>query len=272
MTSFDETSMWEALGLNARAGTPGRPVVAIVGGGGKTALLYRLGVEAEARGLRAILGGTTRFTPAAHSAMPPAVEASDASMVEAARAALETQSVIVVTTGDAPQGRLAPLSPETIDALARLEGVGLVAVEADGSKMRPFKAPDDHEPVIPAWTTHVVVVVGADAVGAPIDEAHVHRPERVRAILDAAGIDASMATPEAIAAVLLDAAGGRRGVGGRHFVVVVNKADSHPDAASMLGRAVEAAGAPRVVLAALRDAARPVRGVATRAGGLEGGA
>ena len=36
--------------------------------------------------------------------------------------------------------------------------------EADGSRMRPFKAPAAHEPVIPAETTLVVPVVGADKV------------------------------------------------------------------------------------------------------------
>ncbi|MEZ4502040.1 MAG: selenium cofactor biosynthesis protein YqeC [Dehalococcoidia bacterium] len=258
-TTFDETSMWDALGL----GESVRPVVAIVGGGGKTALLYRLGVEAEARGVRAVLGGTTRFTPAVHSPMPPLVEADDASMVEAVQAALDATPVVVVSSGDAPQGRFSPVAPETVDALARIDGIGLVAVEADGSKMRPFKAPGEHEPVIPASTTHVVAVVGADAVGAPIDEAHVHRPERVRAILERRGLEGDVATPEAIAAVLLDEEGGRRAVDGRAFIVVVNKAESHPEAAAELASALEAAGATRFVLAELRSDA-PVRSIGPR--------
>jgi probable selenium-dependent hydroxylase accessory protein YqeC len=37
--------------------------------------------------------------------------------------------------------------------------------EADGSRMRPFKAPAEHEPVIPEETTLVVPVVGADIFG-----------------------------------------------------------------------------------------------------------
>ncbi|MBM3141253.1 MAG: hypothetical protein FJZ92_13875, partial [Chloroflexi bacterium] len=54
------TTLWEALALDVVE----RPIVAIVGGGGKTALLYRLGREAQARGVAAVLAGTTRFTPA----------------------------------------------------------------------------------------------------------------------------------------------------------------------------------------------------------------
>jgi len=251
--------MWDALGL----GESTRPVVAIVGGGGKTALLYRLGVEAEARGVRAVLGGTTRFTPAVHSPMPPLVETDDASPVDAVRAAVGTAPVVVISTGNVPQGRFSPVAPETVDALARLDGIGLVAVEADGSKMRPFKAPGEHEPVIPASATHVVAMVGADAVGTPIDEAHVHRPERVRAILERRGMETDVATPEAIAAVLLDDEGGRRSVEGRAFVVVVNKAESHPEAAAGLASALKAAGAPRFVLAELRSDA-PVRSIGPR--------
>src|SRR6266508_1956581 len=42
--------------------SPGE-LVAIVGGGGKTAALYRLGAELPARGVPVLLSGTTRFTP-----------------------------------------------------------------------------------------------------------------------------------------------------------------------------------------------------------------
>src|SRR5262249_57619382 len=54
--------------------------------------------------------------------------------------------------------------------------------EADGSRTRPFKAPADHEPVIPEETTLVIAVVGADVLGQPLDGEHVHRPARVSAL------------------------------------------------------------------------------------------
>lgn len=235
---------WDALALDAVA----MPVVAIVGGGGKTALLYRLGREAAAAGRHAVLAGTTRFTPGPPALMPPLVTAGDAALPDALAIALREHRVVVASTGAQPQGRLGALAPETADAVARLPGLGLLALEADGSKLRPFKAPADHEPVIPDSATHVVAVVGLDALDAPLDEAHVHRPERVRAI---AGEGATVCDAALIARVLASPLGGRKGVGGRRFCVIVNKADLAPDRALALAEAIRTAGVPRVIVMSL---------------------
>src|SRR5207244_992641 len=94
--------------------------------------------------------------------------------------------------------------------------------EADGSRMRPFKAPAEHEPVIPAETTLVVPVVGADVFGKPLDPDHVHRPELVSA-LSGAPLGTPI-TPEIVARVLAHPDGGRKGVpAGARVVVLINK-------------------------------------------------
>ncbi|GMU41497.1 MAG: hypothetical protein AMXMBFR23_23630 [Chloroflexota bacterium] len=251
-------ALWNALGF----GDPGdgrARVVAIVGGGGKTALAYRLGWEAAALGRRAMVTGTTRFTRLAP--MPPLVEAAPDAILGRAEAAWQPGQPLVLAGMEAQtKGRLAPLACETVDALARTEGIGLIAVEADGSRMRAFKAPGDDEPVIPASATHVVAVVGASILDAPLDAEHVHRPERVRAIVDREVCDATL-----IAAVLASPTGGRKSSEGRPFAVVVNQADVDEAGAARLGRAVLAAGVGRVVVASLQDAARPVREVLTTA-------
>ena len=232
-----------------------------MGGGGKTSLLYRLGREAEARSLRAVLGGTTRFTRDPAGPMPPIIVEREAALAERVSEALERAAVVVAATSREPQHRLASLSDAVASALARIDGLGLLALEADGSKMRPFKAPADHEPVIPSAATHVVAVVGADAIDAPLDEAHVHRPERVCALLGGEGGAPATCTVDAIARVLASPQGGRKHAGGRHFAVLVNKADRDPHGAQRLAEALRRAGVPRVVVAALRDEAQPVRAV-----------
>ncbi len=246
-------TLWAALDLDA---VP-VPVVTIVGGGGKTTLLYRLGAEAAAAGRRAVLAGTTRFTPAPPARMPHTVVADDDALAAALGAALAAHPLVVASAGDRAKGRLGPISPATVARIAALPGLGLLALEGDGSKMLPFKAPADHEPVIPPAATHVVTVVGLDALDAPLDADHVHRPERVRAI---AGGDAARCDAALIARVLADPRGGRKDVGARRFAVVVNKADLDPPGAARLAAALRAAGVERVVVASLR-AARPVRAV-----------
>lgn len=245
--------LWHALALGDPADGRAR-VVAAVGGGGKTALTYRLGREAAGLGLRAAVTGSTRFTRL--EPMPPLIEGAPPA------ASAWPAGALLVLAGTEPQkrGRIAPLASSVIDALAHRGDLGLIAVEADGSRMRPFKAPAADEPVIPATATHVVAVVGADALDTPLDAEHVHRSECVRAILDRAVCDA-----ELIATVLASPLGGRKGVEARPYAVVVNKADAYPEAAAHLARAVLAAGVPRVLVTALQDAARPVREVLTTA-------
>ena len=253
-----EPHVWRALGLDAPAG--GRPpVVAIVGGGGKTSLLYRLGREATALGHRVVISGTVRFTRAPYPHATPLVlqDAEDRLPARILDAWASGATLLVVRAPNIERrGRLAPLMPETVDALAVLDGLGAMFFEADGSRQRPFKAPAPHEPVIPTLATHVVVVVSIDALDAPLDEAHVHRPEYVRAICDRPTCDADL-----IARVLASPLGGRQHVEGRTFAVVVNKADLGPAAARRLAERIAAQGVPRVVIARLAYEDAPVDGV-----------
>lgn len=244
--------LWHALGLDEARGMV---VVAAVGAGGKTSLLYALAREVASLGGRAIVTGTTRFTPAPHGwPMPPLIEVRTGEV--ASMVAGHGGSVLVVArTEPQPAGRLAPLSDEDIAALASLEGFDAVLVEADGSRARPFKAPGDHEPVIPVSATHVVVTVGASVLGSSLDGGRVHRPEAVRVLASGAEVvDASM-----VARVLAHAGGGRKDVGARQFAVVVNQADTHPAEAQAIAEAVRASGVARTLITALRDIERPLR-------------
>lgn len=255
LTPQSLSPLWDALSLD----THPCPVVAVVGGGGKSSLIYRLGAEAAALGRHAVLTGTTRFTQAPDRPPFRAVVADESSLPSAVASALETDPVVVASTGRLSKGRLAGLTSQSIDALAATPGVALVAVHSDGSRQRPFKAPGEHEPNIPDAATHVVAVVGLDALGAPIDEAHVHRPEALRALVGAAThSDASV-----IARTMVDARGGRKHVSDQSFIVVVNKSASDPTAAASLARAILEAGVARVVTTELHDTAAPVRGVFT---------
>jgi molybdenum cofactor cytidylyltransferase len=58
-----------------------------------------------------------------------------------------------------------------------LENLNPLLIEADGSRQRPLKAPADHEPAIPGFTNHVVVLAGLSGIGKPLTGEWVHRPE-----------------------------------------------------------------------------------------------
>lgn len=184
-------------------------IVAVVGGGGKTSLVYALAAEAAARGLSAIVTTTARFTRPSGIPMPPLIEGDDATIAGLVARKLAAGGVVVAVSGGAGQGRFAGFVPETIERLAAL-CPGLIAVEADGSAHRPFKAPAEHEPVVPACATDVVVCVGLAVLGHAINDQWVHRPELVSRLADVP--PDSAVTPSVIIRVLLHPDGGRKGV------------------------------------------------------------
>ena len=161
-------------------------VTALIGGGGKTTLMYTLAEELRRR-------GTVIVTTSTHIQRPeqyPVLTAAD----DVAAALAEHGAVCVA--GETAEGKLrAPaLSFEVLAALA-----DFVLVEADGSRRLPLKAHAPHEPVIPPTARRTVYVVGADGFGRPIRQV-CHRPERYAALCGAAEDD--IVTPALEARVL----------------------------------------------------------------------
>lgn len=230
-------------------------IIALVGGGGKTTVMYRIARETAAEGGGAIATGTTLFTPPPDRRKHVTVMAEREYELPAAAVsvALKRERCVIVATGHGTQGRLLPVPARAPAELLTLPGVWRVIVEADGSRDRPFKAPAEHEPVIPDGTTLVVAVAGMRVLGQPLDAEHVHRPERVIEITGAAaGAPVSI---ETMAAVLAHPLGGRKGVPeGCRFAVLLNQVDaSRLGAARQLGGMLRAAGVERVVLAQARE-------------------
>jgi probable selenium-dependent hydroxylase accessory protein YqeC len=147
---------------------------------------------------------------------------------------------------------LLPLDPAWLDRLHLARPDLSIIAEADGSAMRPFKAPGEGEPVMPAATTTALTVVGLDVLGRPLDERAVHRPERVAALTGA--LPGAPVTAGLIAAVLAHPAGGGKDVpSGARRVVMLNKAET-PErvaAAELIAARVQTVTA-RVVISQLK--------------------
>jgi probable selenium-dependent hydroxylase accessory protein YqeC len=205
-------------------------VVALVGGGGKTTAMFRLAREVMDRGGSVITTTTTRIFGAQIALAPAHVPSADLTRERVAAALAVHRHVLVIGATDAGSGKAEGVSLDLFQCLrAWFPGVCLLN-EADGSRMRPFKAPADYEPVIPAATTLVVPVVGADVFGKPLDADHVHRPELVSALSGAPA--GTPITPAIVAQVLAHPQGGRKSVpAGARIVVLINKVESLPDRA-----------------------------------------
>lgn len=197
-------SLARALGVE-------RGVTALVGGGGKTTLMRRLGEELQHQG-RVVLCTST------HVMRPDMTVLIDPEAGEVSRA-LEQERLIFIG-GYGEDGRLGPCGLVTSGEVKHL--ADYVIVEADGSKRLPFKAPAGHEPVLPPGTGHVVAVAGMSGMYLPIREV-CHRPHLYAALVGKEQ-DAPV-TPADCALVLSHPQGQRKGVTGK-FSVLLNQAET----------------------------------------------
>jgi probable selenium-dependent hydroxylase accessory protein YqeC len=203
-------------------------VVALVGGGGKTTTMFRLARETVERGGAAITTTTTRIFGAQIALAPLHVPAAEATRERVAAALAVERHVLVIGDTDPDTGKAEGVSLDLFHRLRAWFPAARLLNEADGSRMRPFKAPADHEPVIPPETTLVVPLVGADVFGKPLDADSVHRPDRICALSGAP--PGAPITPEIVARVLAHREGGLKGVpASARVIVAINKVERLPD-------------------------------------------
>ena len=241
----------EALGIEGSSG-----LVAIVGGGGKSSLLFAL---AEGLPGRVVLTTTTRMFASQMELAEAVCQVGDASGGASWQDRVDQVESSLLVVGHVEGDRAVGVPPELpAQLLARL-GVGWVVVEADGSRMLPVKAPAEHEPVVPDETDWLVAVAGIDALSGPIRDV-AHRPELVSAITSRA--ESERLTPEALAAVLVSPRGGLKNAPeAARAVVLLNKVEtaSQRELARRVARAaLEEPRVERVAIGALKggDAAR----------------
>jgi probable selenium-dependent hydroxylase accessory protein YqeC len=152
-------------------------VISIIGAGGKTSLMFCLAKEASTAGKRVLTTTTTKIFFPDKALSPETLTAASArDLIEKSRAGLRRHSHFSAGRHhDRSSGKLEGFSRDIIDTLWQAGLFDWIMVEADGSRQKPLKATDVHEPVIPSSTTCLVLVAGLDSLGLPLDEAHVHR-------------------------------------------------------------------------------------------------
>jgi len=164
----------EALGVK-----PGE-VISLVGGVGKTTLMFALARELASGGSCVITTTTTKILEPTPAETPLLLLETEAErMVDLLLRNLDEYRHITLATEKLPSGKLKGVSPELVTRLAELNQVSFIIVEADGAARRPLKAPNLTEPVMPPNTSLVIPVVGIDALGCNLTEEDVFRPEIV---------------------------------------------------------------------------------------------
>jgi probable selenium-dependent hydroxylase accessory protein YqeC len=212
-------SLIDALGLGAREH------ISLVGGGGKTTLMFALADELRRKGKRVLASTTTKVWHREALEYETVVLVEDDGDWKNKKAEeLKSEGTVFVGKSILDTGKVEGISASLADKIFRDSNVQYIVVEADGSAGHPLKAPAEHEPVISSSVTMVVAMMGLEAMSARLDEATVFRLEQVRSIM---GIEAGgILTPSALAKVFLHPAGLFKGAPeGARRVVFLNKAD-----------------------------------------------
>lgn len=206
---MSDKSLLEVLEIKEQV--PG--VISLVGGGGKTTVMYELAKEFEAAGKRVIV------TTSTHIRKPDDYQTVITDRAEDVGRA-KWRSGILVTGQEAAEGKLKGLPEKELEKLRAYCDVLLI--EADGAKCLPFKVPAAHEPVIIEKTELVIACMGLDCIGKTLKEG-CFRSEKACELLKKK--PEAPIGPEDAARILCSERGSKKAVGNRAYRIILNKAD-----------------------------------------------
>jgi molybdenum cofactor cytidylyltransferase len=196
--------------------------VAFVGAGGKTTALFRLARQLPSP---VIVTATSHLGAWQFGLADQHIIADSLPSLEQLEHGLNG---IILVTGEIEVDRSKPINENLLNWLHQFcsyHSIPLL-IEADGSRQKPLKAWADHEPAIPGFVNLVVQVVGLTALGKPLNDEHVHRPELFSKI---GGLQkAEIIAPEELTRALTDPVGGLKNIPPKaRRVVLLNQADTN---------------------------------------------
>ena len=201
----------------------GVSVVALVGAGGKTSLLYALARDIVRSGRTVVTTTTTKIAPPRPYQSPKLLLVQDDPELRTLPDRLqEHRQVTVAASLIAETGKLQGLDDRLITQLSHL--ADCVLIEADGAAGRPIKAPAQWEPVIPPFSSLVIPIVGLDSIGKPATEEWAFRLSELCAVTGL--IRGEIIIPQAIAKLLCHPHGSLKNVPAQIPVIpLLNKED-----------------------------------------------
>jgi len=160
----------EALALETREH------LALVGGGGKTSLMFALAEELCQKNRRIVTSTTTKiWHKEALSSSCIIFTQSSSPWKDNLTEGLKIHGNVFLSQKLLDSGKVEGVSPFFADGLYQDQGIDYMLVEADGSAGHPVKAHAEHEPVIPASVTKVVAMLGLEALGKQMGQETVFR-------------------------------------------------------------------------------------------------
>lgn len=186
--------------------------ICLVGGGGKTTVMYELAAAWAASGRKVLVLTSTHILQPADGSFSADAAAVQDLWQQRRYAVIGTPEPATGKLTAPPQGLYNELQPQADEILC----------EADGSRHHPCKVPAAHEPVLLPDCDMVLAVAGMDALGYSLAQA-CQRPQLAAELLGCS-LD-SVIDEQMLAALLLSEQGARKNVGARAYYIVLNKCD-----------------------------------------------
>jgi probable selenium-dependent hydroxylase accessory protein YqeC len=235
-----------------------RELVALVGGGGKTSLLFALAEELHQGKKRVVTSTTTKVGHREAQRSPCIVfTGSGPSWKDKLSEGLQNHGHVFLARGLLDSGKVDGIGPSIANEMYQGGGIDYIILEADGSSGRPVKAPADHEPVIPSSSTKVVAMLGLEAIGAQMGPEVVFREDLFSKLT---GLESGeQLTPTVLARLFLKPEGLFKGTpSSAKKMVFLNKQDLLPESgeAEELARLVlesEVSRVERIVIGSLLE-------------------
>ena len=151
-------------------------VITIVGGGGKTSLMFLLAHAFQQQGFKVISTTTTRILKPSPQQTGGIIFFSCDDFQDKLEDCLKRYGHATVAHHLLPSGnKLQGVNCEQMEHILEYSSANRMLVEADGARQLSFKAPGDNEPVVPQITDVFISVLGLDIIGKPLDDANVFR-------------------------------------------------------------------------------------------------
>jgi len=131
-----------------------RTCTALLGGGGKTALLHKLANEFSEYYPRVL---QTSLTKTAFYKSENPLILSDINVIKSSK-----RNPLFVIGDKINEEKLLGISKYQLNRIRQFFDVTIF--ECDGAKNKPLKAHTDYDPIVPRFSTNVIIIIGADVV------------------------------------------------------------------------------------------------------------
>lgn len=173
-----EMNIWKAINLEEDK----KHIITFVGAGGKSTSMDTIAKEFKNMGKKVLVTTTTALFYHEHidndefilGQLPDIYQPMEGSI-----------TLLGSTIVDNPLGKkIKGIQIEEIQNIVNRDIFDIILIEGDGARLKPIKAPANHEPVVPAFSTMTIVIIGLDSIGLDLNEENVHRPEILRGLLE----------------------------------------------------------------------------------------